>query len=175
MRSGRESGIFVRRGDRFLVMHRSPPDAYWSIVAGVVEAHESFADAARRELLEETGLDVAPQDLRRRQRYVVPAELAHEYAPGVREVRIENFVIDVPTDWEPVLNEEHDDYRWLAASEAIALVRWAETKEILALLATPASAPRPPARPSRSSSSSSGDPGGSSPPRARRARSARRH
>ena len=73
MRTGRETGVFVRRGDRFLVLHRSQ-DRYWHVVAGVVEEGETFAEAAARELYEETGLGPgAPiRDLGLTQGYLVP-------------------------------------------------------------------------------------------------------
>jgi 8-oxo-dGTP pyrophosphatase MutT (NUDIX family) len=44
-------------------------------------------------------------------------------------------VIRVPPDWEPVLNEEHDRYRWLCAADAIAIAHWPETRDILAAIA----------------------------------------
>jgi 8-oxo-dGTP pyrophosphatase MutT (NUDIX family) len=55
-------GVIVRAGDRILLGHatRSPR---WDIPKGGVEAGESFAEAAVRELREETGLVVAPSDL----------------------------------------------------------------------------------------------------------------
>ncbi|TMM15633.1 MAG: NUDIX hydrolase [Actinobacteria bacterium] len=58
----REVIVFVRRGDEVLAVHRSPDQGgYWHSVAGGVEEGESYADAAVRELEEETGLvaDVA--------------------------------------------------------------------------------------------------------------------
>ena len=71
------------------------------------------------------------------QSYAVPADMSADYPSGVTEVAIQNFAVVVPTDWEPVLNEEHDDYRWLGLADAIALVRWPETMEIIATLARP--------------------------------------
>jgi 8-oxo-dGTP pyrophosphatase MutT (NUDIX family) len=52
-------GVVVTDGERFLLGHasRSPR---WDIPKGGVEPGESFSEAARRELLEETGL-IAPQ------------------------------------------------------------------------------------------------------------------
>ncbi|MGH2470947.1 MAG: NUDIX hydrolase [Candidatus Limnocylindria bacterium] len=128
--------MFIRRGDAFLLFHRAV-DRYWHVVAGVVEDGETFAGAAARELSEETGLDAALIDLQMPQRYRVPDEMRQEYAPGVDEVAIENFAVEVPAGWEPVLNEEHDDYRWLSRADAIALAHWPETAEILAATATP--------------------------------------
>jgi len=50
--------VFVRRGDEVLVVHRSPAQgAYWHSVSGGVEDGETDAEAAVRELREETGLE----------------------------------------------------------------------------------------------------------------------
>ena len=136
MRTARETGVFVRRGGRFLVLHRAH-DRYWHIVAGVVEEGETFAEAAARELHEETGL--GPNALLRHvgmtQGYLVPEATRHEYGPGIEQITIESFAIDVPPEWEPVLNEEHDEYRWCTLEEALAILHWPETREAIALVA----------------------------------------
>jgi len=136
VRTDREVAVFVRRDATFLVLHRAV-DLYWHVVAGVVEPGEDFAAAAKRELLEETGLDAEVADLAMPQTYAVPADWRAEYPAGLEEVAVQNFGVVVPPDWEPVLNEEHDDYRWLGLADAIALVRWPETMEIIATLARP--------------------------------------
>ncbi len=46
--------MIIRRGDDFLLLHRAI-DRYWHVIAGVVEEGETFAGAAVRELVEETG------------------------------------------------------------------------------------------------------------------------
>ena len=140
MRTAREAAVFVRRGQEFLLMHRAV-DRYWHVAAGGVEEGEEFAEAAARELREETGLEtrLVPLDLPRS--YTIPAELRAEYAPGVREVSIQNFAAEAPAGWAPVLNEEHDDYRWCSVSDAVALAHWPETVEVIAALARPSAAP----------------------------------
>jgi putative (di)nucleoside polyphosphate hydrolase len=56
-------GIIVTDGERLLLGHatRSPR---WDIPKGVAEPGETFVAAARRELLEETGLDAPEGELR---------------------------------------------------------------------------------------------------------------
>jgi 8-oxo-dGTP pyrophosphatase MutT (NUDIX family) len=110
--------IVVRRGDDFLVVHRSPEnDAYWHQIAGGVENGETFAEAARRELREETGLEAVVQ----------PLEAPFHY----ESVHVEPFIVDVAPDWEPTLDWEHDDYRWLPRDEAAELLLWPEPAALL--------------------------------------------
>ena len=116
------------------MLHRAIDD-YWHVVAGVVEDGETFAEAAVRELREETGLDAPVVDVRMPQGYRVPDEMRSEYLTGVDQVAIENFTVEVPMGWEPVLNEEHDYYKWLTRDDAVAIAHWPETKEVLAAVA----------------------------------------
>jgi 8-oxo-dGTP pyrophosphatase MutT (NUDIX family) len=117
------------------MLHRAI-EGYWHVVAGVVEEGETFAEAAARELREETGLGAAIANVRMRQVYAVPESMRAEYLAGVDQVVIENFSVEAPPAWQPVLNEEHDDYRWLSVSDSIAIAHWPETKEVLAAVAS---------------------------------------
>jgi 8-oxo-dGTP pyrophosphatase MutT (NUDIX family) len=113
--------IVVRRGEEFLVVHRSPEnDAYWHQIAGGVEEGETFAEAAVRELREETGLETALE----------PLETSFTY----EEVHVETFLANAPADWEPTLDWEHDDYRWLPREEAAAILYWPEPAALLRTL-----------------------------------------
>ena len=110
--------IVVRRAGEFLAVHRSPENGgYWHQISGGVEAGELPADAAVRELREETGLEVVPQ----------PLDLSFVYTG----MHVDCFVADAPDGWEPRLDWEHDEYRWLSAADAADLMQWPEPSDVL--------------------------------------------
>jgi dihydroneopterin triphosphate diphosphatase len=120
--------VIVRRGEKFLVLLRAPEEgAFWHTVAGTVEPGEEWHATAVRELEEETGLVVEEVHELGGFEYVREAWEDH---PGMR-VPVRTFVIDAPDGWEPVLNEEHDEYRWCTREEAAELLYWPEPREIV--------------------------------------------
>jgi len=58
-------GGVVIQGNRALLVRRGgePLKGEWSIPGGLIEVGESLSDAVRRELKEETGLDVEPLEI----------------------------------------------------------------------------------------------------------------
>jgi 8-oxo-dGTP pyrophosphatase MutT (NUDIX family) len=135
MRTGAEVAVFVTRKDgaEVLVVHRSPQQgSYWHVVAGGVEAGESAAAAAARELQEETGLVAQVEAGVEVVEYVYslteePAERRALYDPSVAAVTVTCFRATAPDDWEPTLDWEHDDYRWCSPRGAFETLRWPET------------------------------------------------
>ncbi|EHR01687.1 NUDIX hydrolase [Bradyrhizobium sp. WSM471] len=90
---------------------RSPAKGFYSLPGGRVEFGESLHQALAREIDEETGLDIDIVGLAG-WREVLPA------AAGAGHYLIMSFA----ARWvarEPVLNDELDDYRWIAP-EALA-------------------------------------------------------
>ncbi|QQO20514.1 NUDIX hydrolase [Bradyrhizobium diazoefficiens] len=92
---------------------RSPAKGFYSLPGGRVEFGESLHQALAREVDEETGLDVAIVGLAG-WREVLPA------AAGAGHYLIMSFA----ARWlarEPVLNDELDDYRWIAPGALASL------------------------------------------------------
>jgi 8-oxo-dGTP pyrophosphatase MutT (NUDIX family) len=111
--------VSVRREGLFLVLLRSPwKKGYWHLAGGRVEEGETHADAAARELLEETELAAPSLD-----------DLGDDL--GYDGVRVHGFATEAPAGWEPVLNEEHDDHRWCSLDDALELLRYEEPREIV--------------------------------------------
>ncbi|HEY2325894.1 MAG TPA: NUDIX domain-containing protein [Gaiellaceae bacterium] len=148
MRSGSEVAIFVARRGRseILIVHRSPEDGgYWHTIAGGVDPGEEVRDAAVRELREETGLEVGvlqPADTATEVWYPLSDEAPERrdlYEPGLERVHVDCFLVDAPDDWEPELNQEHDEYRWCATAVAPSAFFWPDTADALRrlLVSTP--------------------------------------
>jgi 8-oxo-dGTP pyrophosphatase MutT (NUDIX family) len=120
--------IHVRRGAEFLVALRSQKSGgYWHTIAGTVESGEAYRAAALRELHEETGLAAA--ELLPLGEFTYVRE-PWEEEPGLR-VHVRAYLVDVERAWEPELNEEHDEYRWLPREEAAELLYWPEPAALL--------------------------------------------
>ena len=121
--------VVFRRGPEYLVLLRSPErHGYWNLVAGGVEEGETPSAAARRELDEESGL---AQPIRFES---LPLELAYVRPEGSK-VAVRAFLAEAPPGWEPVLNEEHVEYRWCSAAEADALLAYPEPREAVRFVA----------------------------------------
>jgi 8-oxo-dGTP pyrophosphatase MutT (NUDIX family) len=123
-------GGFDPRPPRRRVPRRaSSPESggYWHTIAGAVEPGEAFHVAALRELHEETGLQAG--ELQPLGEFAYVRE-SWEEEPGLR-VHVEAFLVDVEPRWEPKLNEEHVEYRWLRREEAAELLFWPEPAALL--------------------------------------------
>jgi len=130
-----EVAVLVTRriGREALLLHRAPEGGgYWHVVAGAVEPGETAAAAAKRELLEETGLEAAVNGGVEVAEYIhastlEPADEPSRPDPEVVPVRVTCFTSSAPDGWEPSLDREHDAHRWTTAAEALATLRWPGT------------------------------------------------
>lgn len=127
------------RTGRVLLLERVAPPGWWQSVTGSLEWDETPLEAARRELREETGLEVAPGalvDCHRRCRYPIHPAWRDRYAPGVRENLEHWFRVEVPADAAIHLDpREHRAYCWLPAPEAARRVTsWSNREAITGCL-----------------------------------------
>jgi 8-oxo-dGTP pyrophosphatase MutT (NUDIX family) len=121
--------VVYRPGPEFLVLLRSPDNhGYWHLVAGGIEEAEEPVDAALRELGEETGL-VQPVGFE-----PLPLELGYARRDGVW-VTLHAYSVEAFPDWEPVLNDEHVEYVWLAEDEAVQRLAYPEPREAVRAVA----------------------------------------
>jgi 8-oxo-dGTP diphosphatase len=107
--------VLVFRGDRVLAMQRASSSAagagIWEGISGRVEADEDPLAAAKREVVEESGLRVR-----------VRARPVDTYAARRRGEPMTVIVFRAEhEDGEVVLSVEHDAYRWCALEELTEL------------------------------------------------------
>jgi 8-oxo-dGTP pyrophosphatase MutT (NUDIX family) len=134
--------VYIRRRPtpetaEYLVLKRIPAHGgFWQGVTGGVEAGESLAQAALREVAEETGYERFIRFLPFDFRYSFPLDKpkwGHLYAPEVEVIQEECFGAEISLEeGEPRLDPgEHDEYRWLGVRQALALLHWPENQEAL--------------------------------------------
>jgi 8-oxo-dGTP diphosphatase len=102
------SGVIFRDGKVLLVRRaRSPGKGFYSLPGGRVEFGESLHTALHREISEETGLKVE----------IVGFAGWREVLPSTGGGGGHYLIMSFAARWianEPDLNEEHDDFKWLA-------------------------------------------------------------
>jgi len=112
--------LLLRRASRYL-------DGAWSCVAGHVEAGETGAQAAWRELVEETGLLPAGfWATSYCEQFYDPANACIQLVPA--------FVAQVAEDVAVRLNGEHSAFRWARLDEAAVMVPFGSQRRLIAEL-----------------------------------------
>jgi 8-oxo-dGTP pyrophosphatase MutT (NUDIX family) len=121
-------GLVVRDGDdgiEVLVVHR-PKYGDWTLPKGKCEAGETDEDCARREVLEETGLE---------------CRLGEELSSTTyldsrgRHKRVRYWLMR-PVGGELAFTHEVDTARWLTPAQAAALLTYDRDREVLAGVGT---------------------------------------
>ena len=113
--------IFRKKEDGllFLILKRAETKIYehlWQGVAGKIELGESAPEAAKRELLEETGL--TPKQM------LVADHVSRFYeAHGDRVNLVPVFGIEVVSDIV-TLSDEHCEFKWVTLEEALEHLVW---------------------------------------------------
>ena len=113
--------IFRKKEDGllFLILKRAETKIYehlWQGVAGKIELGESAPEAAKRELLEETGLTP-------KQMFVADHVSRFYEAHGDRVNLVPVFGIEVVSDIV-TLSDEHCEFKWVTLEEALEHLVW---------------------------------------------------
>lgn len=106
-----------------LLLHRKDKKNFWQSVTGSIEEGESPVNAAKRELLEETGIDHQEfllLDWKFSQQYEIFPHWRYRYDPNVTHNIEHVFSVELPekiiVNLEP---SEHKEYKWVPLHDAI--------------------------------------------------------
>lgn len=122
-----------------LLLERADFPDHWQCVTGSRDEDEDLPATARRELLEETGIDAddygGPVDWHVTQEYEIFPQWRHRYPPGTTHNTEYVFSLDVKTEVPVRLApREHTRYVWLPWSAAAPrCFSWSNRDAILAL------------------------------------------
>ena len=122
-------GVVVLRGnDVLLIRRRSPPRAHrWSLPGGVQELGETVFAAARREVFEETAVEIAVDGL-----IDVVDLIEHDDRDG--RIRWHYTLIEVRASWragEVLAGSDAEAAVWVALDRLDGLGLWEETRRII--------------------------------------------
>ena len=119
-------------GPEALVLERRPErGGFWQTVTGRFEEGETPAQAAARELFEETGAQVPVMDLGYQHSFCVGE------AQPPRLVQEHGFAAQVPADFKPTLSAEHTRAEWLPIDAAIERLPFEGLRETVRRAAAP--------------------------------------
>jgi 8-oxo-dGTP diphosphatase len=121
-------GVVVWQGERVLLIQRgrAPRLGQWGLPGGAQSVGETLFEAAAREVLEETGLEVVPQA-------VVTAldSISRDEAGGVQFHYTLVEVLAECERGEPLAADDAMDARWVPADQVGDLVEWDETVRVI--------------------------------------------
>jgi dihydroneopterin triphosphate diphosphatase len=123
--------VIVTDDKQFLLLERRRPPGFWQSVTGSLEWDELPNDAARREVIEETGiLHGALVNLQWTQVYEILPAFGKVYAPGVTRNLEHAYSLRIPAP-VPVVLSEHLQYCWMSAKDALSTVSSSTNRAVI--------------------------------------------
>ena len=117
-------------GTPLFCIFRRADGSYWQFIAGGGENGETPIEAAKRETIEEIGVE--PKDIKQLTCIAyVPAEVIAESRRQHWDKNtyvIPEYSFAFECDLEPLLSNEHTEYKWLTYDEARKLLKWDSNK-----------------------------------------------
>jgi dihydroneopterin triphosphate diphosphatase len=128
--------VIFTAGGEYLLLERRRPPGYWQSVTGSLEWGELADAAARREVIEETGITQGVLvNLQWTQVYEILPAFGKVYAPGVTLNLEHAFSLRLPERVPVVLSDsEHVQYRWVPSLEALDTVSSSTNRAVIAEL-----------------------------------------
>ncbi|STY62565.1 dihydroneopterin triphosphate diphosphatase [Mannheimia haemolytica] len=119
--------IYAKNTQRVLMLQRKDDPDFWQSVTGSINMGETPLEAAKREVLEETGLQTFEQkqplvDCQKQIEFEIFRHFRYKYAPNITHCVEHWFLLPLESEQEPVLTE-HLAYRWVSVEEAVRLTK----------------------------------------------------
>jgi dATP pyrophosphohydrolase len=125
--------VIHTQGGEYLLLERRRPAGFWQSVTGSLEWGEHADAAARREVIEETGITQGVLvNLQWTQVYEILPAFGKIYAPGITLNLEHSFSLRLQ-DRVPVTlsDSEHLQYRWVSDSEALEMVSSSTNRAVI--------------------------------------------
>jgi dATP pyrophosphohydrolase len=128
--------VIYTEGGEFLLLERRQPLGFWQSVTGSLEWGESADAAARREVIEETGITQGVLvNLQWTQVYEIMPAFGKVYAPGITQNLEHAFSLRLLQRVPVKLSEsEHVQFRWASALDALETVSSSTDRNVIAEL-----------------------------------------
>ena len=125
--------VIHTEGGEFLLLERRRPPGFWQSVTGSLEWGEHADSAARREVLEETGITQGVLiNLQWTQVYEIMPAFGKVYAPGISRNLEHSFSLRLAGRVPVQLSDsEHVQFRWTSAAEAVATVSSSTNRAVI--------------------------------------------